>query len=452
MAVSKDFELQYKNKKILIFGLGIQGGGVETAFFFATLGCEVRVTDQKTPETLAASIEKLNTFANVSYTLGEHTEKDIRWADVIIQNPGVKFDHPLLILARKLQKQVTMEIAIFMKYTPSFTIGITGTRGKSTTTAMIYDVLRKHSGKRVELAGNVPDHAAIRLLGQQTENDITVLELSSYQLHSFEELKARPNIAVFTNFYPDHLNYHGSMDAYLQDKINIFRFQEPTDSLVTTSHIMGLLPAESAVKSTVIIASKKDFNLTLKHLFGEHNYNNAALALAVARLCKIPEQEALSTIADFKGLHFRLEKLGTIHQVPFYNDSTSTTPIACITALKAISKQENGRSIILILGGNSKNLPTEELLENIGTYASRIVLLAGTMTDEVKSSLSKPLVSDETYSAFERLFESLIPKLTPQDVVLFSPAATSFATFKNEFDRGNQFTNTFVSFQKKYGT
>jgi len=267
-----------------------------------------------------------------------------------------------------------------------------------------------------------------------------------------EEVKTSPRIAVFTNFYPDHLNYHASMDAYLDDKVNIFRFQKKTDYVVTSSPVLNLPLVKKEIRGQVIVSSKNDFAGSLKKLIGEHNYENAAMALHVSRLCAIPEKDAQETISSFPGLPYRLEYLGTVRQVPFYNDSTSTTPIACITALKAIHKQNDHHRIVLILGGNSKNLPLDELVASVNKYVSRITLLSGTMTEEIRRKLAKSFVTNTTFEGFEPLFESLVPTLTEHDLVLFSPAATSFATFNNEFDRGKQFTGTFAAFQKKYGT
>lgn len=432
--IKKDFH----RKKILVFGLGLQGGGLQTVKFFASLGNTVRVSDLKNEQQLEPSIQALTSYKYVSFTLGEHRYSDIDWADVVIPNPGMRFDSPFLVYAQKHKKEIHLEIGLFLKYTPATIIGITGTRGKSTTTNLIYHILKSHLSVPVHLAGNIPQRTAISLLKTATKNDIVVLELSSWQLHGLLYDKISPHIAVFTNIYPDHLNYYPSMEEYTEDKVRIFAYQKKGDFAVITDQVARNNSVKKKIKSSITVIRPDTFTWPLPNLIGIHNKANAALALTVARLMGISDNKTVASIQEFRGLPFRIEYLGTIKGVPIYNDSTSTTPIACETALNAISSEYPQGRILLIAGGNEKNLPFDSVAQKINETASHIFLLPGSFTDILRPHLSIPCKGP--YNNLSELVNAVLSELRPGDVVLFSPAATSFASFKNEFDRGEQFS------------
>lgn len=444
---------QYEHKKILILGLGIQGGGLEAAKFFAELGAEITVTDLKTKAELQSSLNILKKYPNIEYSFGEHRIVDVDWADAVVRNPGIDIDSTIIKYVFHKKKEFIMPSSFFLKNCPVLAIGITGTRGKSTTANLVYSILKKGLNRRVFLAGNIPNLSALRLIKKIKKNDVVVMELSSWQLQSFPFCKISPNIAILTNIYPDHLNYYKNMQDYIQDKFNILRYQKPTDSFITLrSNLKEYPELKGLIKGKAYFPANNYFQADFKYLIGAHNRKNASLALKVADLLKVPRESSLKTISEFSGLSYRLQLLGTIKSTPFYNDSTCTTPVAGKIAIQALKKQYPKKTISLILGGASKNLPFSDLVAIINQEVKKIYLLPGSFTEEIKDLLSNKIKIIGNNKTVEKLFIHLWQNRTDQEVILFSPCATSFASFKNEFDRANQFDQWFKKYQTRYGT
>src|SRR3989339_631999 len=235
----KDF---FKGKKITMMGLGILGRGVNVAKFLAECGVELTVTDLKTEDQLAPSLKKLSKFPKIKYVLGRHDLADFSGKDMVIKAAGAPLDSPYIAEARKNNIPIEMDASLFAKLAENVVIvGITGTRGKSTVTHLIYDII-KNSGKRVHLGGNVKGLATLPLLKKVKDGDIVVMELDSWQLQGFGEAKISPNIAVFSTFLPDHQNYYkNDMDKYFSDKANIFRWQKESDRFITGLRVAKLI-------------------------------------------------------------------------------------------------------------------------------------------------------------------------------------------------------------------
>src|SRR3989344_5839604 len=220
----------FKGKKITLMGLGLLGRGVGDAEFLARYGAQLTVTDLKTAEELKPSLERLKVFPNITYHLGGHRLEDFRGKDFILKAAGVPLDSLYIAEARKTGVSIEMDASLFAKLAPAgaTVIGVTGTRGKSTTAAIIYEIL-KTAGKRVFLGGNIKDMATLPLLEKVREGDFVVLELDSWQLQGFEDAQISPHIAVFTTFFDDHLNYYkGNQRRYLADKAQLFLHQNTT--------------------------------------------------------------------------------------------------------------------------------------------------------------------------------------------------------------------------------
>ena len=232
----------FRNKKILIMGLGILGRGMNVARFLAESGAKLTITDLKTKEALAASLKKLKKFKNVKYVLGRHNLADFKNADMVIKAAGVPLDSVYIAEARKNNISVEMDASLFAKLAKGITIiGVTGTRGKSTVTHLIYEIL-KNAGKKVFLGGNIKGIANLPLLKKIKPGDIVVMELDSWQLQGFGEAKISPHIAVFTTFLADHLDYYnGDMEKYFVDKANIYRFQNKNDWLIARPAVAKLI-------------------------------------------------------------------------------------------------------------------------------------------------------------------------------------------------------------------
>lgn len=454
---------KYEGKKVLVVGLGLQGGGVGVAKFFAELGAKVVVNDKKNEKQLFYSIEKLKNFP-ITFHLGGHYLDDFLSADVIFKGPGVPWDLPEIIEAEKKGIPIEMEMSFVASFFPGKIIGITGTRGKTTTTTLIYEVL-KESGFNVVLGGGLPGISNIEFLKKADKNTYLVAELSSWALSGFHRKKISPHIAVFTNFYPDHLNYYKSMTDYLYDKKAIFMYQKKDDYLIlnyearyhifeSTSPRQRQGPLESqkfAFASSIKYFSKEDFPYKLKYLKGDHNLENAAAALKVAEILKIDLKKAINIICDFKGVPYRQQVIEEKDGIIFVNDTTSTTPIATIKAIESFKDKK----IILILGGNSKNLPTDDLIKSL-VNVEKIVLLAGSFTDEILDILKISMAKKISKKIYDNLEEAVMEahRLAKEIVasdqefyrneqsrvcILFSPGATSFAMFNNEFHRGDEF-------------
>jgi len=437
MTPFQHFADDYRNKKVLILGLGTQGRGVGSAQVFCEIGAQVRITDSKTAEQLSSSIEELANY-KVAYSLGQHLKEDILWADVIIRNASVPWNHELLLLAREKNIPIKMDAVLFFEYADiSKTIGITGTRGKSTTTTLIYEILTANNCS-THLAGNITPTASLRLLQKFDPKAWYVFELSSWQLQAFHESKISPHIAVLTNLYPDHL-LDRTYQEYIQDKMAIYMYQEKTDFLVANKDNSDLVKVLNSLKRSINWFSASDGASYETQLQGIHNLENIAAAVAVAKLLKL--SNIASPIKHFTGLSYRLEPVGRIHGAKIINDTTSTTPIAATKALEAYPGS------ILILGGTSKKLPVQSLAQAINSGAKKVVLIKGSGTDELKPYLDKEKVVGEFDSLKESLKVAVSLIENADDVILFSPAFTSFGMFKNEFDRGNQFNQLIKDYE-----
>jgi len=424
-------------------GLGLLGRGVGDAEFLAQCGAEVIVTDKKSEAELAESVAKLKKYPNITFHLGEHEEKDFTNADMVIKAAGVPLDSPEVAAARAAGVSVVMSTALFAKYAMEAgakLVGVTGTRGKSTTTQMIYEIL-KAAGKKVLLGGNVRGISTLAMLPLVEKDTIAVLELDSWQLQGFGDLKISPNISVFTNLMPDHLNYyHGDMGAYLADKAEIFLHQGPADFLLVGEQCSKLIldTYTGKIKAQRHIVHVENLPLGLRlRIPGEHNRLNAACALRVLRILDISDDEIKSGLESFEGVEGRLQLVREVNGIKIYNDNNATTPEATIAALRAL-----GKNTTLIIGGSEKGLPLEELVATIKTNVSHLILLAhenykGSV--RLADSLQKEKVAFEEANTLKDAVDGAMRPAQKGGIVLFSPAFASFGMFKNEYDRNDQF-------------
>jgi len=437
MSKLSNYRKSVKGKRVLIFGLGLQGGGVGAARFFARNKAKVRVTDLKTRKQLAPSIDKLKKYP-IDYVLGKNREKDVLWADIVVVNPDVwnkNADNPLVNLAFDIGKKVETPMALFVELAECPVIGITGTRGKTTTTVMINEILKKAELKTI-LGGNIPNSATLDSIEQTKKADYAVLELSNYQLHGFHLKKISPHIAVLTNIYPDHWASYSSEKEYIYDKSAIYRYQKKGDYLVLPDNKNYRLPGLSQ-EPTPGVVLPVDWRFKVP---GEHNRENAALALKVGEILKIKKPVIKKALTSFAGVPFRLEKVAVRNGATFINDTTSTTPTAANIALKSFPKGK----IILIAGGNSKNLPLEKFAKTTVKRAKHLILLKGTGTKEFKKEIQKKFTPAQgwilgRFDDLKKAVKAAYKKAQKGDVILFSPGFTSFAMWENEFERGKEF-------------
>lgn len=417
----------FKGKKVTLMGLGLLGRGVGDARFLSSCGAHVHITDMKTEAELQASLEQLVSVPNLTLRLGSHDVLDFTDTDMVIKAAGVPIDSPFIAAARHAGVPVYMSTALaahFAKEMGMRVIGVTGTRGKSTVTQMIFHVLNE-AGKKVFLGGNVRGVSTLEMVPQFNKDALLVLELDSWQLQGFGDMHMSPDIAVFTNLMPDHQNYYPDMQSYFNDKKNIYAFQKEGDALIVGSAVQEEWIHESRARVP------QPFTGTLR-VVGEHNRENAALASEALRTYGLSEEEIQKGLSSFEAVEGRLQFVREVKGVKIYNDNNATTPEATIAALSAVG---NGKNVILIAGGSDKGLDMSALLYEIARTCKRVILLPGKGTDRIV-----PYMQD--YSIFDSLdtaVQEAVRGAEAGDTILFSPAFASFGMFKNEYERNDGF-------------
>jgi UDP-N-acetylmuramoylalanine--D-glutamate ligase len=421
----------FKNKKITIMGLGLLGRSIAYTKFLAECGALLTVTDLKSREMLAPSIKMLSNYRNIKFVLGEHRLIDFQRADMIIKSAGVPLDSIYIKEAKKNKIPIEMDASLFAKLAPEVMIvGVTGTRGKSMTTMLIYEILKANEKllkQKVYVGGNVRGGATLPFIGKAKKGDIVVLELDSWQLQGFGDAKISPHISVFTTFMPDHMNYYkNDTEKYFEDKANIFKYQKKGDILVIRPGMKKLITKN--IKSKIVTVNKKsvsDFDFIVP---GDNQRENLACAVEVAKQFNIPISNIKKVVKDFKGVEGRLQYVKTVKGVKIYNDNNATTPEATVSGLEALGKKKN---IILIAGGADKGLDIAPLKKAINKYCKNVVLLSGTGTDKLTTGLKVKDLKDAVAKSLTQAKKG--------DIVLFSPAFASFGMFTNEYDRNDQF-------------
>lgn len=432
--------MNFKNKKILILGLGLNQGGVGAAKFFAKQAAEVRATDLKDGFTLKSSIDQLKEFENIEFILGKHRYQDIDWADLIIRNPALKPDNGYLAYAKEKGKQVELDMGIFLQFVdPKQIIGVTGSKGKSTTASLIYYALKDDPRFRADngviLAGNIGKSVldSLELIKGDT---FIILELSSFQLEAFNEHKISPNIAVITNIFPEHLNYYSKFEDYIDAKRIIALYQTNKNYLYLNQEDQILTSKEflEGLNGQIIFYSSDQLPPEfIPTLIGSHNKTSYVASLKIAEQLGVKKKDALSSMNKFQGADYRLQYVKDSRGIKIYNDSAATNPHAAIAALKALPNS------ILVAGGMNKNLNYKEFAKAIDKYAKCVVFLEGDATDEIKKHLKDKHKIMGTYNNLEHLLKNIKMYIKKGDTILFAPGATSFNLFQNEFDRGKKF-------------
>ena len=418
-------------------GLGLLGRGVGDAAFLASLGAKLTVTDLKTKNQLSSSLKKLSKYENIKFVLGRHRLEDFRTQDIILKSAGVPLNSPFIKEAKKHKIPVEMSSALFARFSGLPIIGITGTRGKSTVTHLITHIL-ENSGKKVLMGGNVKGVSTLSFLPKTDKYDFAVLELDSWQLQGFGEDKISPQLAVFTTFLPDHMNYYGNnMKKYFLDKANIFKYQKKGGILITGKQALPFIKKWGGKIPGRLITANGRLPLGWKMILeGEHNKYNASIAIEVAHALGISSSAIKKALSTFKPVEGRLELIKTIKGIKIYNDTNSTTPDATIAALKALN---GGKNIILIAGGADKNLFTKELARVIKKFTKKIILLSGTGTNKLISENPWLKKISHEFGNLKDAVNFAHKNARGGDIILFSPGFASFEMFKNEYNRGETF-------------
>lgn len=491
-----------KNKNVLIFGLGLNDGGVGMVKYFAQQGAIIKVTDMRTHAQLKKAIDELKLFTQkykIEYILGEHKEDDFKWADIIVRNPAIKRDNPYLEIARKNGATIVMEMALFHKTAKGIKLGITGTRGKSTTTSLIHTIIAtalKHNNKIVFnnkeynnflLAGNIGKNAIIEL-PNITDKTISVLELSSFQLDGMREQEISPQIAVVTNMYPDHLNWHPNMEDYINTKKQIFKSQKQDNIAIINidNDITKEFPKEVKGKCVIYGLRKKDVEKFIKNnpkvkienyyhycqnlntiyenstrlfqssrikniaLEGDHNKYNILSAVATARTFNISAESIKTAIQNYQGLYGRQQFVITKAGIDFYNDTSATTAEALHMAIKRFGAKysaDGTKRVIFISGGVYKGTDYTPLMEDIEKYVKAFVLFDGDASEVLAKTIKDNKISTPTHGYYKTMQDAVEKALSlakKGDAIILSPAGASFNMFLNEWDRGEQFDKKII--------
>jgi UDP-N-acetylmuramoylalanine--D-glutamate ligase len=471
--------MDYAGMKVLIMGLGLHGGGLESARFLLKHGAELTVTDLRDEQTLAPSIEQLEKAsgqASVRYVLGRHEIDDFKNADMVIKNPGVRPDSPFLQAARRIETDISLFLAAVGGDGPPVRLtAVTGSKGKSSTASALHWGLAHSAGKgagKAYLGGNITVSPLVFLDDLRPGDDVT-LELSSWQLGA---LKGRmmdgrpllkPKAAVLTPIMPDHLDRYGTMEAYVADKRVIYQGQDSGDFTVAQDDDWGRsFLAESRAVPLVYsdaplpegagggwlegpdghgyarLRGGETIELVPAQPLvpGRHQKQNLlAAGLALLGL-GLPPDTIREGLGTFPGIEHRLERFHEARGIAFYNDSAATIPEAAAAALEALGDTHGGR-LVLVTGGTDKNLDFSPLAQAIHRARGLkvVILLAGTGSDKLRALLAADgIVSLGPFDQLDAAVAVALESAAPGDRVVLSPGCASFGMFLNEFDRGRK--------------
>ena len=450
--------MELAGKRVTVMGLGRFGGGVGVARYLVKQGADVLVTDQLNEDQLKDSLTKLEGLP-IEYRLGEHNVSDFTTCDLLVANPAVKPDNRFLRAAEAADIPITSEIRLLVEALPNRhrTIGVTGTAGKSTTTAMIGHVLGKAGKQETRKAENKSKKRSVwvggniggSLLDHVDEigvDDWVVLELSSFMLHGLRENKHfkgwSPHIAVVTNVSPNHIDWHGTYEAYLEDKQVIFDYQSEEDFAVFPEwqrHALRLNSDRWPKRVIGFDATPRDYaeawGVELK-IPGEHNLMNAVMAVGACQYAEVDEKLSASALADFPGLPHRLQFVCEHNGVGYFNDSKCTTPEAAELAIKSF----DAGTAHIILGGYDKGSDLKPLAALAAQRCAGIYTIG--VTGEVIATAAEAASAGAAVvrcEVLERAVKEAVQRAKPGEVVLLSPACASWDQFDNYEQRGARF-------------
>jgi len=450
--------IELRKKRVLVVGLARTG--VATALFCAGHNAIVTATDIRPESELGEAPAKLRE-AGVALELGGHHESTYMAQDLIVPSPGVPADDPFLKVARSKRITVWSEIELAYRFLEGELIGITGSNGKTTTTTLVHHILST-AGYHAILAGNVGT-PLISCVDRVNAETVSVVELSSFQLEWIE--KFRPDIGVFLNLTPDHLDRHKTMEAYAAAKARIFEKQTELDAAVLNADdapTVGLAPKKpqtfwfsrkkrvlqgTCLRGEDIIVvhdGKEEFVMRCAEvpLPGPHNLENVLAAVMVARLAEVDPATIAKGVKSFSGVEHRLEFTAEIGGVRYYNDSKATNVDATWKALEAFA----GR-VLVILGGKDKGGDYTALQKPLREKAV-LALLIGAASDKIEKQIEGS-VAIERAGTMERAVEIASHAAQPGDIVLLAPACASFDQFENFEHRGRVFKELVRGLQGK---
>ena len=435
-----------KDKKILIVGVGLEGKSTYDFLRRNFPEKKLFIADKNT-----SLLEKYPEFVediNLEISMGEQYLNGVDQYDLILKTPGISFKN---LNIQTFQNKITSQLQLLLQFIDVFTIGITGTKGKSTTSSLIYQVL-KNQGKDVFLLGNIGEPIFDKI-ENLNKNSIVVLELSS---HALQYVKNSPHIAILLNLYEEHLDHYHSFEQYAQAKFNIAKYQKPEDILlynydneIIKNQIFKQndyaisMQAKPNTKNLVWIKDNSiycnnmrvmDLKLELK-LKGNHHKNNVMFVLAICNILNLDFEKAIHTIQNFEPLEHRMEFVAKINTVEYYNDSIATIPQATIHTIQALKKVNT-----LIVGGKDRGVSQKEFIEFLkNSEVENMICLPKTgeyIFRELKNEKHKKLFLAQNLQEAVKIAKQVTQKNT---ICVLSPAASSYGYFKNFEERGNLF-------------
>lgn len=445
----------FRNKRVVVMGLGSFGGGEDSALFAVNAGAHVLVTDLSGPDKLAKTLESLKDLPT-EYRLGEHRDEDFAAADILIVSPAVPPNNRFVQIAQKSRTLVTSQVELFFQMCPAPIVGVTGANGKSTTASLTAHLLSAGIGqpgiacKNVYLSGNIGNRPLLGLLENLTAKDWVVLEISSFQLEQLARIQTAPYASVITNLTPNHLDRHGTFEAYCRAKETIFQFQ-PLD---VQHPCLSVFNAEDPVTRAwftkyhtqpgrkSLAFSADDVPEMLSTAFkcpGRANRANLAAALAVALHFGVAHERIVQSVATFCPLDNRLQLIAEKHGVRWYDDSKATTPVSTLAALEGIDEPK-----ILIAGGYDKGIDFSELGRCIARRAKALVLIGQTaakIENAVRACGDSAVIIKHAASMPDAV-AACSALAEPGDVVLMSPACASYDMFINYVQRAQVFIDS----------
>lgn len=434
------------DKKILILGFGKEG--VSTYKFIRKHfpDKKIYISDKKT-----TNEEIIKKDINVNINFGDNYLDNLKDFDIIMKSPGISFAN---INIDSFKDKIKSELELFLEYMDVKTIGVTGSKGKSTTSSLIYEILKKEK-KETLLLGNI-GIPVFDLIDDITKDTIVVLEMSSHQL---EYMNVSPNISILLNIYEEHLDHYKSLKEYAEAKINIGRFQNKDDYFIYNvdnkiikecineiedlSHIKYEVSFEGNISNNnsnkvyikdnyIYINEEKIYNINEKrNLIGDHNLNNIMFVLTVSKILNLNMENVKETISNFKGLEHRMEYVGKYDDIIFYNDSIATIPEATINSIKGLKNVDT-----LIFGGMDRGISYDEFIDFLNTgVINNLICMPDTgykIADKLKCSSN--IYKVETLEEAVELSKKVTKK---NKICLLSPAAASYGFFKNFVEKGN---------------
>ena len=444
----EDYINYLKNKKVLILGIGVSN--LPLLDYLHKYNINLTIRDRKKLEELNDEIKNKIKKYNIEHILGDNYLDNLSNYDIIFRSPSILPNIKQLEEAKKNGCIITTEIEQVIKLSPCKVIGITGSKGKTTTTTIIANIL-KELNYNVYVGGNI-GKPLFSEINNMKDNDIIVLEMSSFQLMNME---VSPNISIITNISPDHLDIHKDYNEYINAKKYIYLNQNKNDILILNEedNIVKNMNKEANGEiryfgsinhnnnyyikdKNIYFKDKKIIDTNKLLLKGRHNHLNICAALtAIKDYINVDDTKLENIVSKIKSVHHRLEYVRTINNVEWYNDSASTTPDKSMGGLYAFDKK-----IVLIAGGYDKNISYEDFGKPIVENCSKLILFGATK-DKIYNSVLKQNKKIEIYklNTLEEVVNKAYEIAKENEVVLFSPASASFDMFKNAYQRGDLF-------------